>query len=153
MEEVIRLKGSLELILKSAFDGSVVERRKIENTVVTAGRSWVLGQLISSNIATAQTISYLGVGTSTASPTTADTTLGSETTRLAIGTFTTTGMTSNPPSWVAAVSFATNLANTTLAEAGMFNSSAAGTMFNHATFATLNKTTSNTLTVSFTVSN
>jgi hypothetical protein len=52
-----------------------------------------------------------------------------------------------------AASFDTNVGNGTLAECGVFNSSSAGTMLAHATFtATFVKTTSNTLTVSHTVS-
>ena len=81
-----------------------------------------------------------------------DTALNNEVTRLTIGTFTTTGLTNNPPSWQAAVSFATNLANTTLAECGLFNSSAGGTMLAHATFASFVKATSNTLNISYTIS-
>ena len=45
---------------------------------------------------------------------------------------------------------ATNQANTTLGEAGIFNASGANvqTMLSHVTFATINKTTSNTLAIS-----
>jgi len=154
MEQVerIQMRGHLEILLKD-FKGREIEKRSINNVVVTAGRRWVLQQIESSDINTAQSISYLAIGTGTAAPATSDSALGSETTRKAIGTFTTSNLTSNPPSWRAEVSYATNEGNTTLAEAGLFNSSAAGTMFNRATFTTLNKTTSNTLTVRFTVSN
>lgn len=149
--DCIHLRGSLVLVLKD-IEGRELQRREIHNLLVTQGRSWALGQLESVNIATAQTISYCAIGSSTVAPTTADTALGAEVTRLAIGTFATSGLTNNPPSWQAQTSYATNLANTTLAEVGLFNSSSAGTMLGHATFTSFTKATSNTLSISYTVS-
>lgn len=153
MEDVIKLRGCLEIALINALNGKEIERIRQDNTIVTAGRRWVLQQIESADIATAQSISYLGVGTGTAAPATSDTGLASEVTRKAIGTFATANLTSNPPSWQAQVSFATNEGNSTLGEMSLFNSSAAGTMLGRATFSTINKTTSNTLSVSYTVSN
>lgn len=153
MQDVIRMKGFIEAELRNANDGSIVEKRRINNVIVTAGRAWVLAQICSSKIQTGESISQMEVGTGTTAPATSDAALGGATLRKAIGTFTTTNLTSNPPSWLAAVSFATNEANTTLGEVGLFNSSAAGTMLGRATFTTINKTTSNTLSISYTVSN
>ncbi len=152
--DVLQLRGSIELQLRSIVDGTPVEGtyRRIDNTVVTAGRRWVLSRIKSSSPA-AETITSIAVGTSTTAPATSDTGLNSETTRIAIGTYTTTGLDSNPPSWRAECQYATNEANTTLGEAGLFNSSSGGTLLSHVTFATINKTTSNTLSVSYTISN
>ncbi len=150
-QDFIRMRGSIRMILGD-LDGNALQEMNFQNLLVTIGRSWVLGQLESINIQTAQTITYLAVGSSTTAPTTSDTTLGLEVTRLAIGSFSTTGLTANPPSWQAQVSFATNQANTTLAECGLFNSSAGGTMLAHATFASFVKATSNTLNISYTIS-
>jgi len=152
MEEVIRLRGHIEIFLKNAATDQIINKVSVDNVVVTAGRRWALEQLASSEMATNESISYLAVGTGTTAPATSDTGLVSEYTRKAIGTFTTSNLTSNPPSWQAEVSFNTNEANTTLGEIGLFNSSASGTMFARATFSTVNKTTSNTLSVSYTIS-
>jgi hypothetical protein len=148
--DCIRLLGALEIVLSDPH-GNVVEKRVIKNTVVTQGRSWVLGQLESVNNTT-QVIGFLAIGSVTNAPTTADTALGGEVTRIAVGTFVTTGLTNNPPSWQAQASFATNQGNTTLAEVGLFNSSAVGTMLGHATFTSFVKATSNTLAISYTIS-
>ena len=78
--------------------------------------------------------------------------LGNEVTRLAIGTFNTVNLTANPPSFDSVTSFATNLANTQLAEVGLFNSSAVGTLIARATFASFTKATSNTLSITYTLS-
>ena len=149
--DCIRMKGFIEAELRNGFTGEVI-RRERHNVIVTAGRRWVLQQICSSIMQTGESVSHLAVGTGTVAPATSDEALGSETLRKAIGTFTTTNITSNPPSWLAAVSFATNEANTTLSEVGLFNSSANGTMLGRATFTTLNKSTSNTLAISYTIS-
>ncbi len=150
--DVIRMKGFIEMELRNASNQEVL-RRETHNVIVTSGRAWVLQQICSSMISTAQTINNMAVGTGTTAPATSDSALGGESLRKSIGTFTTTNLTSNPPSWLAAVSFATNEANTTLGEVGLFNSSSGGTMLGRATFTTINKTTSNTLSISYTVSN
>lgn len=149
--DVVRLRGSFNIYLQDP-SGRIIDERRVENVVVTAGRRWVLQQINSSGIQTAQSISYMGVGTATTAPATSDTGLGSESLRLAINSFTTSNLTSNPPSWRAEASWNTNQANTTLGEVAMFNSSSGGTMLARATFATVNKTTSNTLAVSYTIS-
>ena len=153
MQDVIKMRGAIELALQNAHTGEEILRRKVDNLVVTTGRRFALQQICSQVMVTSHSIGYMAVGTGTAAPATSDSALGSETTRKTIGTFTTTNLTSNPPSWMAVVSYATNEANTTLGEAGLFNSSSGGTMLNRGTFTTLNKTTSNTLTISYTVSN
>lgn len=158
--DVIHLRGCLELALKDARPGSrtfgqVINHQRYDNVVVTAGRRWVLSRLKSDSPA-AETIEEIGVGTDSTAATTGDAALGSEVTRKAIGTFTTTGLDVNPPSWRAEVQFATDEANETdngLAEAALFNSSAGGTMLSHVTFTRITKETSNTLSISYTVSN
>lgn len=152
----IVLRGSLEIVLKDAKTQQELERRSIKNTIVTAGRAWVLKHIAGTAIFNGnetRPLSHIAIGTSTTAPATGDTALGSETTRRAIDAFTTANITSNPPSYQLEVSYNTNEGNTTLAEIGVFNSSAAGTLLAHATFGTINKTTSNTLAVSYTISN
>lgn len=152
IQDVIKMRGHIEMVLGD-LQGREIERRKIDNIIVTAGRKWVLRQICSSDMVTSESIGYMAIGTTVTAPATGDSALGGETTRNAIVSFTTTNLTSNPPSWRAECSYASNEGNTTLAEVGLFNSSANGTMLGRATFATLNKTTSNTLSISYTVSN
>ena len=153
IQDVIHLRGSLRVVLGD-LDGNIVAERLINNVVVTQGRSWILGQLQTVNQLTAQAIGWIGFGTSTTAPATSDTLLGSEVTRVAVGTWVTSTLTANPPSWQAQASIASNVANTTLGEIGLFNTSGANlaTLIGHATFASFSKTTSNTLSVSYTIS-
>jgi len=133
--------------------GKDVRDRETLNTIITQGRSWVLAAIQSGHAATTQTIERVAIGTDVTAPTTADTALGSEVTRVAVGTWDNAGLTANPPYWRATAQFATDEGNTTLGEVGLFNSSSGGTMLGHATFSTLSKSTSNTLGVTYTISN
>lgn len=155
LQDTILLKGSMEMVLRSIHDGSIVERREVKNTIVTAGRAWILKHIVGTAVFNGNEtapLNYMAIGTSTTAPATSDTALGSETTRKTIQAFTTSNLTSNPPSYQLEVSYATNEGNTTLAEVGLLNSSSGGTMLAHATFGTINKTTSNTLSISYTIS-
>lgn len=151
--DVIRMRGSLRIVLGD-LDGNTIEERVINNLLVTQGRSWILGQLQTVNQVTSQVLGWIAIGTVSTAPATSDTLLGSEVTRVAIGTFVTSTLTANPPSFQMQASFASNEGNTTLAECGVFNRSNTNgsTMIGHATFTSFSKTTSNTLTISYTIS-
>ena len=150
----IMLKGAMELALNNAHDNELVEYRHRRNTVVTAGRRWVLERIQASSPPTT-TIGFMAVGQSTDDLGTDDTALTAELggSRTDIGTFTTTNLTSNPPSWAAQVSWATDEAVGTLGEVGLFNSNSAGTMLARATFNTIDKETTNTLSITYVISN
>lgn len=153
-EEPILLRGSLVAVLRD-IAGREVDRREQHNIIVTAGRAWVLKHIAGTDVFAGNVtapLKYLAIGTSTTAPATSDTTLGSEVTRKAVDAFTTSNITSNPPSYQLEASFATNEGNTTLGEVGLLNSSSVGTLLAHATFGTINKTTSNTLGISYTIS-
>jgi hypothetical protein len=133
------------------LQGNPVGERMVQNTVVTSGRKWVLARLQSSG-GSSDLLSHLAVGTTNTAPATGDTALINETARKAIATQT-LSTTENPP-WIRnEVLFATNESNATLREAGLFNSSATGTMLNRVTFSDIAKATSNTLSISMTISN
>ena len=152
-EELIPMRGCIELALLNARDGSVIARRTIENAIVTQGRAWVLAHMLSGQAISTQSIERLALGTDTTAPATGDVALGSETVRKLVDTWDLAGTTSTTPFFRANVQFATDQGNTTLGELGLFNSSVGGTMLGHATFATIDKQTSNTLGVTYTVSN
>jgi hypothetical protein len=151
--DFIKLRGCYELALLGP-NQEVLDYRKLDNVVVTVGRSYVLSMIQSVSPATTP-FTYIGVGTSTAGPNATDLVLGSEALRISISSYVTGGLGSNPPYWQAQCTFATNQANTTLGEAGIFNTSASNTqtMLSHVTFATINKTSTNTLAISYTISN
>lgn len=151
-DDILHLRGAFEIYLMDV-SGNVLAKRGPFNTVVTRGRREVL-DIIRTGGGT-KLFGWMAVGTSTAAPATGDTLLGSEVNRVSINSYDTTNLTSNPPSWQAQASWNTDVANTTLGEVGIFNTSSANTqtLLARATYATLDKTTSNTLAISYTISN
>ena len=71
----IKLRGAIQMALLDP-QGRILLERKFENLAVTVGRAWILGQLETVNQATAQTISYLAIGSLTTAPSTADPAVG-----------------------------------------------------------------------------
>jgi hypothetical protein len=159
--DVIKLRGCYEIGLYDAVQGTMVAYRKVDNVVVTSGRSYVLSRLVGGGSAQTDVITSIEVGTSTSGPASTDTLLigtyatAANTGRLTIASWVVGGLGSSPPFWQAQVTFATNQANTTLGEAGIFNATGynASTMLSRVTFATISKQTSNTLAISYTISN
>lgn len=151
VQETIQLRGALRIALCDP-DGKILQEQIFNNLVVTTGRAWVLKQLVSDNHVTSQNLSHIAIGSGLTAPATGNAALGNEVTRKTIGTYTTAGVTDNPPNQVMAVQFATNEGNTTLGEVGIFNSSSGGTMLARATFASFVKATSNTLNITYTIS-
>ena len=149
--DYVHLRGSLRIAMLDP-NGKILEERMVKNTVALVGRAWILGQLETTNQVTSQSISNMAIGSGTIAPVTGNTGLGNEVTRKAIGTFVTTNLTGNPPSFDSVTSFATNEANTQLAEVGLFNSISVGTLIARATFASFIKATSNTLSITYTIS-
>ena len=151
--DVIRLRGCFEIALLGR-ENEIIDYRKVDNVVVTAGRSYVLSRIQSTN-PQADVINAIAVGTSTTAPAATDTLLVSESKRISIAAWVTGGLASNPPFWQAQTTFGTGDANTTLGEAGIFNATASNvqTMLSHVTYATINKTSTNTLAISYTISN
>jgi len=154
MEESIgiRLRGCLEIHIRDAKTNEILRKIRNPNAPALAGVAWMLQHMLSGEGATSQTLQQVALGTDTTAPTTADSALGSELARKVVGTWETSGLTATDgPFFAAQADFGTAEANGTLAEAGLFNSSAAGTMLVHATFATQEKATSNTLGITYTV--
>jgi hypothetical protein len=129
--------------------------RSTKNSVCNPGRQWLLKHIMSSQssaVSAAPTLSALAMGTSTSAPGTGDSALGSEITRVT-GLTETDNSSGSPPSCTWYVSFATNQGNGSIGEFGLFTTSAATTasLLAHATTSAFTKTTSNTLTVSYTL--
>lgn len=150
MQEVIRMRGAFQIALKD-LNGNILQKQVVDNLIVSTGKVFALKQLQSVNGGT-QYLSHIAVGSGLVAPTTANTGLGNEVTRVAISSFDTTALTNGSPSFTAEAVIASDEANTTLGEIGMLNSSSAGTMLCRATFASFVKATSNVINISYTVS-
>jgi hypothetical protein len=127
--------------LQIALNGEVV--KEVPNLVVTAGKEYVASRIKDT---TKNAMSHMAVGTSSTSPGSADTTLGSEANRQLL---TSTTVTSNTVTYVA--TFDPGEGTGALAEAGIFNDASAGDMLCRTTFAVINKGAADSMTITWVI--
>lgn len=145
--EKVARKGTL-LVQLFDKDGKLKEERKIQNLMTNAGEAHIADQLASSQDESA--MSHMAIGTGTTDPTSAQTALVNELDRNAL-TSRTQGAGGDDNDVIYVGDWAAADGTGAIAEAGIFNSSAAGTMLCRSTFATINKGASDTLKITWTV--
>jgi len=141
------ITGNLKAELRDAF-GNLKQVRELDNVFTDAGDAHVADQMASSHDESA--MSHMAVGTSSATLTAGSTTLGGETDRNALTSFTQgSGADDNKVVYVG--DWGAGDATAALTEAGIFNSSSGGTMLCAQTFSTINKGAADTLKITWTV--
>ena len=117
--------------------------QEVPNLVVTAGKGFVASRM---KDATTNAMSHMSIGTNTASAAAGNTGLGAEAARVAL---TSTTVSSNTITYVA--TFGTGVGTGAITEAGLFNASSSGTMLCRTVFAVVNKGSSDSMTITWTV--
>jgi len=143
------LKGKVKIELFDQ-DGNLKDFRLFENTFMSTGDAHVADQL---DVAPGEAaMGWMAIGTSTTTKVIGDTTLNSELDRNALS--------ANYPDQLAGAddndvvykaTWAAADGTGALTEAGIFNSSANGTMLAGSTFSVINKGAADTLTITWTV--
>ena len=147
LTDKVARKGTLLVQLFSA-DGKLKEERKIENLMTNAGEAHIADQLVSSQDESA--MSHMAIGTGTTDPTSTQTALVNEIDRNAL-TSRTQGAGADDNDVIYVGDWAAGDGTDAITEAGIFNSSAAGTMLARSTFSVINKGASDTLKITWTV--
>jgi hypothetical protein len=144
-KENIGLKGKFHIALIRG--GQVIDERDSENTVTAAGKAQVAGILVTD--IGGVPFDYLAIGTGTAAPSTANTTLAGEKYR---GAATGSRVTTTVPNDTARLtaSFAITASNN-IAETGILNSSSAGVLLARGTFSALTCSSSDTVNIGYDV--
>lgn len=132
--------GTLHLVLRDET-GAIKSEFSTKNLVVTTGKNF----LASRAAGTAQAVmSHMAIGSGTVAPVAANTTLGTELGRVGL---TSSNVTNNTIQYVA--TFGAGVGTGAVTEAGIFNAASAGTMLNRTTFSVINKSASDTLTITW----
>lgn len=146
----IGLQGHFHLV--HLRDGVVIEEREFPNLIVNAGLAAVAGLIIATGHTNA--FDYIAIGTGTTAPAAGNTTLETEITTgggaraLATLSRVTTTVTNDSSRLVKTFTFTSSFAVT---EAGVFDTSAAGTMLCRQTFTAINVVSTDTLAVTYTI--
>lgn len=142
MKDNLKIKGRLSYQL---FDesGNLKEEFEGPNLVVTAGLNF-LASLLGGSAPTL--MSHMAVGSSATAPAPADTALGGELGRVALSSTSPSG--SNT---IYQATFPPGTGTGTIAEAGLFNSGAGGTMLSRSTAISVIKAAGDTLNIIWTI--
>ena len=145
MEKEITLKGKFRIACLR--DNEVIAEREIDNTIMNAGKAIVSGLILTDVGGTA--FDYLAVGTSATAPNATQTALIAEKYRVAgTGSRQTTTVTNDTARLTGSIAIT---ASNSIQEAGIFNSSSAGSLLARTTFSAISVSASDTLNVGYSV--
>jgi hypothetical protein len=143
LTDSIKLKGRVGIVVKGK-DGNVKETRNVNNLVVDAGLDYIASRM---KDATATAMTHMGLGTGTTAAAAGDTDLGSLAgSREALDS---TTVTDNTVKYVC--NFEANDVTGAITEAGIFNASTGGTMLCRVKFDPVNLTSTDTISVDWTI--
>jgi hypothetical protein len=142
--EHIVATGTVKIVV-TAPDGTIKQEQEIKNLVVTAGLGFIASRMAGT---AANVMSHMAIGTNSTAALAANTTLGTESARVALASTTPTGA---AVAYVATFPAGTPATLTGIQEAGIFNASSAGTMLCRTVFAIVNKDVGDTMSITWTV--
>lgn len=133
----LKLKGRLKI----ALNGETV--KEVDNIVVTDGKEYVASRM---KDATATAMSHMAIGTDSTAASASDAALGSEAGRVSL---TSTTVSANEVEYVA--TFGAGTGTGAITEAGILNASSSGTLLCRTVFSVVNKGSSDSMTITWTV--
>jgi len=142
--EKIIATGELKIVV-TAPDGTVKHEQEVKNLVVTAGLGFIASRMAGTSAAV---MSHMAIGTGSTAAAAGNTTLGTESARVALTSTTPTGA---AVAYVATFPAGTPASLTAITEAGIFNASSAGTMLCRTVFSVVNKDAGDTMSITWTV--
>jgi len=125
-------------------DGEKKYDEVVPNLVVTAGKNWIAGRMYDTSIP--DDMSHMAVGTNNTAAAAGNTTLNTESARVAL---TSTTVSTNTTQYVA--TFGAGTGTGALVEAAILNASSSGTMLCRTVFSVVNKGADDTLTITWTI--
>ena len=135
--------GQLDIILRDK-DGKIKDRQTVKNLIVDTGLAYIADRMADS---AESAMSHMAVGTGSTAVAAGNTALGSEAGRVSL---TSTTQTNEDVAYIA--TFGAGVGAGALTEAGIFNASSAGTMLCRTVFSVVNKSASDSLQITWTVS-
>lgn len=135
------LRGDVHWQLIGA-EGQVKLEGGKQNLIVTAGNQFVAAALSTASLSP---FTNIALGTSVTPPALGDTALGAELSRAVAAVNTVGTVTTFVASWAAGI------ATGALTEAGIFNNTVGGVMLSHVTFSAINKSVTDTLTITWNI--
>jgi hypothetical protein len=141
-QELLNMKGELKIVLTDA-EGNVKDTRDVKNLVVTVGKNYIATRIVG---VASDIMSHMAIGTGTATPAVANTTLGTEAGRVTLAS---ASAANNQVTYTA--TFPAGTGTGAITEAGVFNQSSAGIMLCRTTFPVVNKAAGDSIAITWVV--
>ena len=138
----IKATGKLKIEIFGS-DGHLKDVHSVDNLVVTVGKNFIASRMVGTASAI---MTHMSIGTGTAAASGGNTTLGTEVSRVGLGSQTAS---TNTVSYTA--SFASGVGTGAITEAGIFNAGSAGTMLCHTVFAVVNKAAGDAVNITWVI--
>lgn len=123
--------------------GNLIKDFTVDNLVVDSGINFIINRMYSN---VENPMSHMAIGDSFGTPAASETTLGSEIARVALTSTTVVGN-----SLVFVATFGAGVGTGLIQEAGIFNAATSGTMLNRVSFGSVNKNSSDTIVITWTL--
>lgn len=142
LQNAIKATGELTIEVRDE-NGQIKEVKHAKNLVVSVGKTFIASRVVGTS---SPVMSYMAIGTATATPTTADTQLGTEAGRVALASGTNSA---NAITFTA--TFPAGTGTGAITEAAVLNASSAGTMLCRTTFPVVNKAAGDSIAITWVV--
>ena len=141
-QDMLKMKGELQVVVRDAL-GAVKQEFTVPNLVVTAGKNYIASRIVTGSTTV---MSHMAIGTGTATPAVANTTLGTEAGRVALASFSASGN-----AVTATATFPAGTGTGAITEAGILNAATAGVMLCRTTFPVVTKEAGDSIAITWIV--
>ena len=147
METIIENLKATGKVKIQRFDsaGAMVQELNVPNLVVTSGKNYIAAKMVATTNSPVS-MTHMAIGTGTGTPGASDTTLGTQTGRVSLSS---SNVSNNSITYTA--TFPAGTGDGAITEAGIFNSSTDGTMLCRTTFPVVNKSSGDTIAITWVV--
>jgi len=145
INSVLKARGSLSIVKRNEH-GEIVDRRDINNLVVTVGKAFITSRMIG---VASDAVSHMAVGTGNTAAAAGDTTLETELNRQALDSAVQSTTTTTDDTVTYERTFAAGEGTGALTEAGLLNAASAGTLLARTVFPVVNKGAADSITITW----
>lgn len=145
INDSLKITGHVQVTLFNE-SGDVKDSFEVKNLVVNAGKDFIAASMLKTTSNSPAAMSHMALGTTNTSASGANTALGSEVGRVALGSATNS---QNVVTYTA--TFPAGTGTGAIVEAGIFNDATTGTMLCRTTFAVVNKAAADAMSITWTV--
>lgn len=138
----LSVTGKVDVVVYDT-EGNIKDERHVSNLVVDSGLDFIASRMEGT---ASSVMSHMAIGSSSTSPASGNTTLGSEEARVSITSGEATG---NSIAYVA--TFGAGVGTAALTEAGIFNAASGGDMLCRVIYSVINKGAADTMTITWTI--